>query len=295
MLEGFASDAEYLGRLNSSASTYDQTFYKLCKLDNYFIFELEKDSEVTIPPMGLSDLEHILQKKMKPGKACDVYQLTVEHLRNCGVKAKLLVLDLINSILSHIYSLTCPQLKLGLGTAVYKGKDKPVSSSSSYRRITVTPILGAIIDYYVDPIAESLFRKVQSPDQLGFTAGLSYLMAAVQRGECQRWAVDTKQLCFGVSLDGESAFPSVERDILVRELYSAGERGTLLEYSNNTYQNTDCHMKLKGKLSRKIQEFKGTRQGHVRASGNFKAHINPCLLSLDRSMLGFQIGPMCSR
>ena len=79
--------------------------------------------------------------------------------------------------------------------------------------------------------------------------------------------MDQKLTCFGVSLDGESAFPSVERNIQVRELYCNGERGDLLEYSNNTYKNTDCHIKLNDKLSRRVEEHKGNRQGHVRASG----------------------------
>ena len=115
--------------------------------------------------------------------------------------------------------------------------------ANSYRRITVTPILGAIIDYYIDPVAEHIFKQVQSPDQLGFSAGVSYLLAAVQRGECQRWAVYNNLTCFGVSLDGEAAFPSVERDIQVRELYAAGERGDYLKYSRNTYVNTEFHLK----------------------------------------------------
>ena len=97
--------------------------------------------------------------------------------------------------------------------------------------------------------------------------------------------------CFGVSLDGESAFPSVEREIQVRELYSVGERGDLLEYSRNTYRNTDCHIKVGNKLSRRIEEHKGNRQGHVRASGHFKVYINSCLLSLSSSKLGFNLGP----
>ena len=79
----------------------------------------------------------------------------------------------------------------------------------------MTPCLGSILDRHIDPIAEKIFRKVQSPDQLGFTANISYLMAAVQRGECQRHALDTHQTCFGVSLDGEAAFPSVERPIQI--------------------------------------------------------------------------------
>ena len=142
-------------------------------------------------------------------------------------------------------------------------------------------------------MAESVFRQVQSPDQLGFTAGISYLLASVQRGECQRWAVDNKRTCFGVSLDGEAAFPSVEREIQVRALYTAGERGDYLSYSKNTYKNTECHLKLNGKTSRRIVEHKGNRQGHVRASRHFKAYINPCIDTLNDSGLGFNIGPLC--
>ena len=157
----------------------------------------------------------------------------------------------------------------------------------------MTPIIGAIIDYYIDPVAEMIFRPAQSPDQLGFTAGVSYLLAAIQRGECQRWAIDKKLTCFGVSLDGEAAFPSVEREIQIRELYANGERGDYLEYSKHTYENTDCHLKQNGMLSRRIKEHKGNRQGHVRASGHFKGYINPLLNTLNSSNLGFRIGPLC--
>ena len=180
---------------------------------------------------------------------------------------------------------------LCLGTALHKGKGKSFNMSNSYRRITVSPILGAIIDQYIDPVAEALFRQVQSRDQLDITLGISNLLGAVQRGECQRWAVDKKLKCFGVSLDGEAAFPSVEREIQVRALYTAGERRDYLSYSKNTYKNTECH--LNGKLSRMIVESNGNRQGHVRANGHFKAYINPCLDSLNRSALGLRVGSLC--
>ena len=118
-------------------------------------------------------------------------------------------------------------------------------------------------------------------------------MASVQRGECQRWALDNKRTCFGISLDGESAFPSVDREIQVRELHTVGERGSLLKYSRNTYVNTDCYLKQQdGHLSRKISEYSGNRQGHVRSSGHYKAYINPLLLALKESKLGFEKGPI---
>ena len=107
---------------------------------------------------------------------------------------------------------------------MFKGKKKLTTASSSYRRITVTPQIGSILDRYLDPAAEKIFREVQSPDQFGFTKEMSYLMGAVLRGECQRWALDKKSTCFGVSFDGQAAFPSVDRDIQIRELYTVSER-----------------------------------------------------------------------
>ena len=118
-------------------------------------------------------------------------------------------------------------------------------------------------------------------------------MCALLRGECQRWALDTKQTCFGVSFDGKAAFPSVDREILVRELYSCGETGDILLYSRNTYRNTVCKIKQEGKVSREISEWKGSRQGHKRSSGHFKSYINPCLETANSSKLGFYIGPIC--
>ena len=95
-----------------------------------------------------------------------------------------------------------------------------------------------------------------------------------------------------VSLDGEAAFPSVDRDILLRELYSVGENGDYLRYSKGTYQNTQAQFKHDNKLSRVFEEYTGTRQGHVKASGHYKVYINPCLDTLNSTDLGFHIGPV---
>ena len=99
VLGGFAADAEHLGNSNEDDNYFDQGFYRLCKLENLYIFDISSEQEFKIPPMEISHLNHILHSKMKPGKACDVYQLTVEHLRNSGDNAKLLILKLISRIL----------------------------------------------------------------------------------------------------------------------------------------------------------------------------------------------------
>ena len=292
-LEGFAADAELLGQPVGEENNFDNYFYKLCKMDNCYIFEFKGNDSVKIPEMRIEDLLSILNKEMKLKKACDIYKLTTEHLRYAGPDALSIILRLLNSIINNIYYLTCPQVKIGLSTMVYKGKKKPKSEANSWRRITVTPQLGSIIDRYIDPMGEFIFRKVQSQGQLGFTENVSYLLAALERGECQRYALDTKRTCFGVTFDGQAAFPSVDRDILIRELHSCGETGDLLNYSKNTYQNTVSHLKQDGKLSRQFREFKGSRQGHKKASGHFKSYINPCITTANSSELGFWIGPIC--
>ena len=291
VLEGFASDAEYLGRARGEPDIYDNEFYRLCKLDNAHIFDFKTDA-VKIPKLTKARFQEIVNSEMKKGKACDIHQLTVEHIQLCGDDAQQCIIDLINSIIDNIYYLSRPQTKVGIATCIYKGKNKPRTVSSSYRRITVSPYIGTILDRHIDPYTEQIFRAEQSEDQLGFTKGISYLLASLQRGECQRWAIDHKLTCFGISLDGEAAFPSVDRDIQVRELYSIGERGDLLEHSRNTYQNTVCSIKLVKNLSRTFEEFTGNRQGHVKAAGHFKAYINPCLEAINSANIGFNIGPI---
>ena len=293
ILEGFVDDAERLGKIEENSDNYDNKFYNLCKMDNVYIFDFNGEDPVKIPDMTLVDLDRILHKEMKSGKAADVYKLKVEHIRFAGDGAKKCILNLLNQIIRNIYFLTCTQIKKGLGSSVYKGKGKPLTKPDSYRRITVTPQLGNILDRFIDPVAEEIFSKVQSPEQLGFTKNISYLLGAVVRGECQRWAIDRKTTCFGVTFDGKAAFPSVDREIQVRELFSIGESGDYLEYSKNTYTNTTAHMRQSKLLSREFREEKGNRQGHKRAAGNFKTYINPCLTSSNSSQLGFNIGPIC--
>ena len=142
------------------AKEFDNEFYKLCILDNSYIFEFKGSDTIQLPEMKMKDLETILNSEMKLRKACDIYKLTTEHLRHSGPNSKLIILRLLNDIIKSIYYLTCPQIKKGLSTMAYKGKKKPINESSSHRRITVTPQLGGIIDRYIDLMAEHIFRKV---------------------------------------------------------------------------------------------------------------------------------------
>ena len=131
MLEGFAADAEFLGRSRGESSTYDNEFYRLCKLDNAYIFDFKGEEEIKIPPITKKRFDEILSSDLKRGKACDIYHLTAEHILESGEAAKMCILKLQNSIIANFYFLSCPQTKAGLGTSIHKGKNKPRNQSKS--------------------------------------------------------------------------------------------------------------------------------------------------------------------
>ena len=92
-------------------------------------------------------------------------------------------------------------------------------------------------------------RPQQNINQYGFTANITYLMGALQRHEVEQFCVDMKRTFFGCSLDGDSAFEVVNREIMTRELYIAGDRGDYWKASHYSYQDSLSRIKINGKLS----------------------------------------------
>ena len=107
---------------------------------------------------------NIINNKMKLGKACDSYQLCVEHIRYCSNKAHSSFIKLINRIISNTQFLSCHQVKVGLATNVYKDKNKAINKANSYCHLTVMPYNGVVLERYI----KQILRPSQSPDQNGF-------------------------------------------------------------------------------------------------------------------------------
>ena len=47
-LEGFASDAELLGKFVGETDEFDNKFYRLCIMDNHYIFEFRVEESIKI-------------------------------------------------------------------------------------------------------------------------------------------------------------------------------------------------------------------------------------------------------
>ena len=269
---------------------FDNEFYQMSIKDNVLLLDITEKENVKIPHMDLKKLKYILFKKLKINKACDVFKLTVEHLRHAGDDNLLLVLQLLNSIIDNINCLSSPQLNTSVTSVIYKGKGKPIYSHKSHRLVRVTPLFARLIDEYMRPDLIEIVRPVQNINQYGFTENVSYLMGAVQRHEVEKYCMDMKKTFFGCTLDGDSAFEVVNRKIQTRELYCAGETGQYWKASHFSYQNSRTRIKMNGQLSRSIEETLGVKQGRNKSSDNYKIYIAPLLDTLDNSDLGVWIG-----
>ena len=256
------------------------------------IFDISMLENILIPHMNLSDLKEILFNKLKLRKACDIHMLTVEHLRFAGEESLSLILSLLNLIIDNINCLSSRQQNTAVASVIHKGKNKPVHDHKSYRQVRVTPLIARCIEEFIRPNLITLTKPIQNSSQYGFSKGVSYLLGALQRHEVEKFCVDSKKTFFGCSLDGQSAFEVVNREILMRELYCAGERGKFWLASKYSYTDTQTQIKMDGQLSRNFYEELGVKQGHCRSSDSYKIYVNTLLDMVDQANLGVWIGPV---
>ena len=174
VLEGFRANAEKLCSKRDNTDDFCETFYKMCIEDNSIIFDFTTSQNIKIPKMTMEDLNTILFKKLKLNKAADIFQVTVEHLRNAGPDALQHILTFENRIIEDINNITCPEIKTSIGTVIHKGKGKPANHHKSYRQVRVSPYLGRILDEFMRPKTAAISRPLQDPNQYGFTEDMTY-------------------------------------------------------------------------------------------------------------------------
>ena len=130
------------------------------------------------PPRPLCSLE-VLQaiRRLNRGKAPDTHGVSAEHL----VYADLQTADLLTSIFNAIIrSGHIPQsFKDGVITPIYKGGGKPIEDTDSYIGITISSIIGKVLERILADHQDALVD--QSNQQYGFTCGISPAFASVKK------------------------------------------------------------------------------------------------------------------
>ncbi|KAK3105639.1 hypothetical protein FSP39_002449 [Pinctada imbricata] len=215
--------------------------------------------------------------------------LTAEHLKMALDQVTPSITRIINAMLErgevpHI-------LKTGVLTPVLKkGKDK--TRPGNYRGITVTTLLGKILETYIRDRLEPILDHTQSKLQRGFTQGTSPLMAGLLISEAYYEAKDKKEPLILQTFDAEKAFDVVWHDSLFSKLYKDGVEGDLWNIVKSLHSDAHTIVKWNTYLSDKIKLEQGIRQGAKLSTLMYKRFNNDLINNLQEVPEGVKIGTL---
>ena len=136
---------------------------------------------------------------MKNNKAYDGTGISAEHLKYGGRSVSFFIAEVLNSVFR--YGKVPEMFKMGYITPIYKKQGKPLYDPNSYRRITITSLIGKVLEKYLLDTAFAELEALQNPLQKGFTKGTSATVAALLFTEAIAEAKDTNTLLYTACID----------------------------------------------------------------------------------------------
>ena len=169
-------------------NNYDEAYRNHLQI-THLLQCLNNQQETTTITVTKDDVhKHITSLKNK--KAADIHGITSEHLKYASPQLVQILTYLSNQIIAS--GKLPASFKQGIITPVLKN-GKPAKQPNSYRRITITSIVGKIIEKHLLQNIRSKLDPVQCCSQFGFTKGNSPTCAALIITELMAEANDTKR------------------------------------------------------------------------------------------------------
>jgi hypothetical protein len=252
-------------------------YHELCRNEIQHIEQIVNKKNTTIVTRPIY--------KINKGEAPDIFGITIEHIIHADITEYLIYI--YNSIFQM--GVVPDLIKTGLLTPVYKNKGSR-NKSTSYRGITVLPVLNKIIEAIIKIRIQPNILQTQNPSQRGFTAKTSPLNAAFIIEELKRNSKDDKELLSVTLLDAKSAFDVVNTDHLLRRLYQIGIDDKIWNLVYNLHENATSAVKWIGQTSTFFKVSQGVRQNGILSAYLYKIYVNTLLDRLNKTGLGTKVG-----
>ena len=243
-------------------------------------------AEESIVPFSPDEITTAISR-LKRKKAADLENLSAEHIIFGADRLTPVLVLLFNAILksSHIPK----SFKEGMIIPVpKKGKDHRLTDN--YRGITITSIVGKVMEHIIQQRLRTQVEHNQSKQQRGFTSGSSSTNAALIMTETIAEAVDDNKELFIASLDAKKAFDVVYQNAMLHKLFYDGLDPCLWNLMFEQYKNASSRVRWNGSFSRTFNLEQGVRQGSVLSTDCYKVFINGLLRTLENSAVGARIG-----
>ena len=278
ILTGFKGHFQKLATQSLNAD-YDSVYHELCRNEIQHIEQIVNKKNTTIVTRPIY--------KINKGEAPDIFGITIEHIIHADKTITEYLIYIYNSIFQM--GVVPDLIKTGLLTPVYKNKGSR-NKSTSYRCITVLPVLNKIIEAIIKIRIQPNILQTQNPSQRGFTAKTSPLNAAFIIEELKRNSKDDKELLSVTLLDAKFAFDVVNTDHLLRRLYQIGIDDKIWNLVYNFHENATSAVKWIGQTSTFFKVSQGVRQGGILSADLYNIYVNPLLDRLNKTGLGAKVG-----
>ncbi|XP_033728127.1 uncharacterized protein LOC117317427 [Pecten maximus] len=216
--------ADYFEELSTpiSHSDFDSDHEDLVTNDIETLTTMFENHNVkNLPTITLEEVSNTIMS-FKNGKSPDQEGISAEHLKYRGPTLTSILTIIINYIFKNLY---IPDfLKAGIATPVLK-KGKQNTDPNSYRKITVTNLIGKVIEKIHLQHNNSLILKQQSKLQKGFTKNEMPTAAALILTELITEANKTRSPLYVALMDAKKAFDILWHAGLLREMYKFGLTG----------------------------------------------------------------------
>ena len=180
--------------------------------------------------------------------------------------------------------------KSGIITPVYKKQDKPINDPNSYRRITVSSVIGKLFEKVILHKISPLLKERQNPLQRGFSKDIAPTNASLLLTEVIADSRDNNESLYAAFIDASNAFDVVWHESMLRKLFYTGISEETWILIKMLYQDLHSKVKWEGKISSLFDEQQGVRQGGILSPELYKVFINPLLDFYRNNYFGFRIG-----
>ena len=161
-------------------------------------------------------------RSLKNDKASDELSITAEHLKYGSNKLLNLLVKIVNFSFENLSIAPC--LKSGVACPIRK-KGKPKQDPNLYRKITITTLLGKIIEKIHLNLNSVNVSNQQNRLQKGFTRGEMPITAGLILSELMAEARNSKTPFYIAFMDARKAFDVVWHNCLFRDMDKFGIEG----------------------------------------------------------------------
>ena len=265
---------------------FDESYSKQVQVDVLNIESICKnDLQPLCIPITCAEVNEAICK-LKLNKACDEFNLAAEHLRH----AKEEIVPFLTAVINLITNTgKMPDvLKGGLLHPLPK-KDKTRNIPTNYRGITITALIGKIVDYF-----HLLHQKAaidnKHKSQFGFIEKRSCTGAALLVSEAIYESRDSRKPLYLAVLDVAKAFDRVSHPSLLRKMYQYGLRDNWWLLKQDMMRGMYSRVIWQHELSNKFPVLVGNRQGAYASPNEYLTYQLDQLNQFDDAKCGTYIG-----